>query len=151
MAHFIRTWTKYQEAVYVSAEEDYVCMVKGDHCQMLYGDGSIRLIGAAAARTRGVLITTNPLSLSIGGSLPGNAFKHLVLLETRLSSLFRCFKIGLLYSLDAFWLLFTLIHFIGYCCSSNFCRGLPFCWNLANTSLCISMVHLCLTTAFVLD
>ena len=65
IAFFIREWTGYSEAVYISDSEDFVCMTKSDDCQMLYGDGSIRVVAAAVARSRGVKIeaTTLPLPM----------------------------------------------------------------------------------------
>ena len=56
IAFFIRGWTAYSEAVYISDSEDFVCMTKADVGQMLFGDGSIRVVAASVAPSRGVKI-----------------------------------------------------------------------------------------------
>ena len=67
LAHFTRTWNTYGEAVYISTEGDFACLVKGSDCQMLYGDGSIRVTAASVVKARGTLITATTPPLSADG------------------------------------------------------------------------------------
>ena len=66
-AYFVRSWTSYNEAVYISESEDFACICKSDDSQMIYGDGSIRVVKASVARSRGVKIeaTTPPSAATI--------------------------------------------------------------------------------------